>query len=92
MALVKNFNVAINSSTYTSINAPAGLKKLKAFILQTADQSGFYISHDGGTTETYFPSGSVGMSFGKSLVIGDGTVEIVSVKGSTSTNIGGLAQ
>ena len=92
MALIKNFNVAINASTYVSINVPDGIKRLKAFIHYTADESGFYISHDGGTTETYIPSGTTGVNFDKSLVIDDGTVEIVSVKGTTSTNIGGMIQ
>jgi len=89
MALVRNYTVAINASTYVPINVPAGMETIKAFTFETADESGCYISHDGGTTETYLPDGKGGVKLGQAIT-NNGTVEGCSIKGTTSTNIGGL--
>lgn len=89
MALFKNYVVAINASTYVPINVPAGMDTFSAFTFATADETGCYLSYDGGVTQTYIPDGKGGASLGKTITV-NGTLEIISVKGTTATNIGGL--
>ena len=60
-----------------------------AMTFATADESGCYVSCDGGTTQTYIPDGKGGVGLGKTITV-DGTLEIISIKGTTATNIGGL--
>jgi len=89
MALFNNYVVAINTSTYVPINVPADMETFAAFTFATADESGCYVSCDGGTTETYIPDGKGGYNSGQTTTV-NGTLEIISVKGTTNTNIGGF--
>lgn len=90
MSLVKNHTNTITAAEYKSINVPSGIKTLRGFTIKTEDESPFWMSHDGGTTEDYYPTGCFGIVFPNTITIGDTTVEMCKVKGTTSTNLSGV--
>jgi hypothetical protein len=90
MSLIQNWNTSISTAGYVALKAPKK-DEFHSIVLVTADEAGFYVSYDNGTTETFVPNGALQITFPRTIRYGSDDVELCKVKGTSTTTLGGIA-